>query len=403
MTCTDKALLIARTNEDFEEDVDLVTEAGAEYAAGRMSKERFKNIQILTGQNFNALGFAADKTLRLHLRPLDVLNQDWVHGVLSDGVLGQEVVCFMREDVATTVQDYEAFLKSDLRFPQALRAKSANLHRVFDAYRNPNAEEKPDSLRANASELLGLFGLLRHFIEKRFKDRPDELVGPRRSFDACCRVVDVIRQMKTGTLDPKSALGCTTLEDAVFDHLRLFIAAYGPDPVKPKHFLNHELAKQFFQKGVFDAFVTERLHLRVKHIAETIKNMPVFEKSVLGRVMQQQIHSLQEIGLRSGLRGKIVRSSNDAVNLANSLECASLKITTGDIVGYETSAGEVAACAADDTGHLFVIVKVFQWLGEVTRHSELRRPTLHLARWLRSIHLCFFFFQFLGGLLGGRG
>jgi hypothetical protein len=134
--------------------------------------------------------------------------------------------------------------------------------------------------------------------------------------------------------------------------------------------------------GVFDAFVAERLHLRVKELAELMKNTPHFEVSVLGRVMQRQILALNTGGdLRSGLRGRIVKSSNDGLHLASSLQCAALKVAVGDIVWCENSGGIVSTCAADDDGQLFVIVKVLQWRNEVTAHSGLWSPTPHLEAW----------------------
>ena len=98
--------------------------------------------------------------------------------------------------------------------------------------------------------------------------------------------------------------------------------------------------------------------------------------------MQQQILALRDEGyLRSGLRGKIVKSSCDGLYLAKSLQCASLTVTVEDMVCYAHSAGVVSACAADEHGQLFVIVKVFQWRDAVTPHSGLWSPTSHLDVW----------------------
>jgi len=112
---------------------------------------------------------------------------------------------------------------------------------------------------------------MRHFIEKRFADRPAELVAERASFYACCKVVDIILAMKTGVIDARSVQGRDLLSDAMCSHLRLHRAAYGDEHVKPKHNLNLSLPNQFFKKGVFDAFTSERLHLLVKVIAERTK------------------------------------------------------------------------------------------------------------------------------------
>ena len=221
---------------------------------------------------------------------------------------------------------------------------------------------------------------MRHYVELRFKGRPHEITAERNSFFACCRVVDIILQMKTGIVDCKSASGRRELSDAIFEHLRLHIAAYGTGNITPKHHLNHGLPKQYSEKGVFDAFVAERLHLRVSEVAELCKNLPHFERSVLGRVMQRQILALRNDDLRSGLRGKLVRS-HDGLSLASSMQCASLKIATGDIVSFARQAGIVVACAAEDSCKLFVIVRVCEWRSAETAHSELWRTTQHLAVW----------------------
>ena len=60
ITCTDKALLIERTNQDFLDDVDLVTEAGSSYAQGRITQAAFQSIVQATAQNFNPLGSLAN-------------------------------------------------------------------------------------------------------------------------------------------------------------------------------------------------------------------------------------------------------------------------------------------------------------------------------------------------------
>ena len=168
--------------------------------------------------------------------------------------------------------DYEVSMKSDLRFPQHLMTKGRALWRVFDAWRNTTDQTEMTKIKGDASELLGLYSLMRHFIEKRFVGRPGELVAERASFDACCKVVDTILLMKRGVIDPKSAAGRDALSAALLNHLRLHIAAYGDQNIKPKHNLNTCLPAHFFKKGVFDAFTSERLHLRVKEVAERVKN-----------------------------------------------------------------------------------------------------------------------------------
>jgi hypothetical protein len=96
-TCVDKTKLIERTNEDFENDVDLVTEAGDQWARGLITKTIKEDIEKSTAQNFNPLGLFACKELRPHIRALVCLNQDWVHGILQSGTMVVEIQNFLLE------------------------------------------------------------------------------------------------------------------------------------------------------------------------------------------------------------------------------------------------------------------------------------------------------------------
>jgi hypothetical protein len=279
-------------------------------------------------------------------------------------------------------------MKCDFRFPQHFMIKGRSLWRVFDTLRNSTDQEDITKIKGDASELLGLYALMRNFIEKRFVGRPGELVAERASFDACCTVVDTILLMKRGVIDPKSASGRDMLSAALFNHLRMHIAAYGDVYIKPKHNLNTCLPTQFFKKGVFDAFISERLHLRVKEVAERVKNLTTFSSSVLGRVMQRQIFALRDTDMRSGLRGKNAPTSEEGVHVSRKLECASLKVAVEDVVCNDQMAGVVTACASDGDGQLFVIVAHLQCQGIVTPHSHKFSTTEQLLVWCaESLHL----------------
>ena len=170
-------------------------------------------------------------------------------------------------------------MKTDLRFPKHFQTKGSLLWRIFDQHRNSKKDDV-EKVKGTASEILGLYALMRHFFELRFQDKPDEIAEQRSSFDACCQVVEVILDIKSGKLDPRSQVTCDALEDAVFDHLLKTIRTYGTDHIRPKHHLNHALAKQY-KRGFFDALLAERLHLRVKAIADFTKNVPKFALGVL--------------------------------------------------------------------------------------------------------------------------
>ena len=379
-SCTDKTRFIERTDQDFEDDVDLVIDAGREYAANNIGVTRLNEIEMVTGQKFNPLAWYADEELRRYMRPLRILNQDWVHGVLSDGSLFKEINLLVRADHATSREDYEAFLKSsDLKFPSWMNTKGSKLWRIFDSHRNDDGDPDGFQLKGDASEILGLYRLLRHFVELNFSGRPHELVDERNSFNAACTFVDKIIDMKNGVTSHESDADILDLEDSYWEYLRNHFQAYGDEHMTPKFHLNHCLAKQFM-KRILDAFICERLHLRVKPIVDRIDNTRAFEKSVLLRSVASQIHSINEgKSLRSGLRGPVVASSVMAgVSVASRVDCAGLLIGIDDIVRHGASVGVVKGCACQDD-QLFVIATLLEHRGEVAYRSGIYRPTNHQA------------------------
>ena len=213
---------------------------GQRVRAGIDREPRLDSVQKATSQNYNPAGFAACGALRQHVSALDVMTQDWVHGFLSDGVMACEMWLLVQKAATVsgiTMGHWEAFLKADLRFPDAYSTKGALLWRVFDEqHRYP---DNPHKLEADASELLGLYSLMRHFVEVRFDGR-DELARERYASDACCNAMDLILKMKNRIVDPSSQDACDQLESSIFAHLRLSIAAHGSTQhIKPKHHLIH--------------------------------------------------------------------------------------------------------------------------------------------------------------------
>ena len=81
----------ARSNDELYQDVDVVNAIGEQVALGTLRRVRLEEVEKATGQNYNPLGFISDVELRAHCPALDVLTQDWVHGMLSDGVMSTDM------------------------------------------------------------------------------------------------------------------------------------------------------------------------------------------------------------------------------------------------------------------------------------------------------------------------
>ncbi len=247
ITDHDSNKFVERTDQDFENDVDLILAAGDEFNSGRMAPQRFINLQKATGQNYNPLGFVADLELRKVLRPLECLTQGWVHGVLSDGIMGTEMEAFLLRSKPHGFgrEELEKLLHAELRFPTSWKTRGKLLWRVFSDQR---IGEDKNKVRGDASEMLGLYALVRHFVELRFQNS-GLLVKERKSLASCCHVVDCILDMKKGIVNPRTEFAQKRLDDAVFTHIKDHKDAYGTERVKPKLHLNHGLGEQYKRKG----------------------------------------------------------------------------------------------------------------------------------------------------------
>ena len=122
--------------------------------------------------------------------PIAVTTYDWMHTLLQGGVLNQEVESLLTEAGAFGIsrQAIQAFLKDQSwQFPQCSKAKSTQLHRIFDEKRQSSTD--PGRLKCSCAEALGVYGLLRLFLESAIADEPG-LHSHMRSFRALCCVLD---------------------------------------------------------------------------------------------------------------------------------------------------------------------------------------------------------------------
>ena len=158
-----------------------------------------------------------------------------------------------------------------------------------------------EKFKATASDLLTLYTILRHFVQTRLRSNP-ELDTQVASFEAACAIVDVILKAKRGLMPlPQAA---TLLRSALEDHFAKHQAVYTDAHFVPKHHYLWDVASQWErQDDVFDAFVVERLHLRVKAVSEHIKNTARFELTAVSSVINCQARDLAESNFEDTLIG----------------------------------------------------------------------------------------------------
>ena len=175
ITCHDCNAFASRTSAEVFVAVDMLAAAEQRVQAGTMTRARFEKLEQVHGVNTNLHGFLWDPEIRRLFDPVAAFRYDWLHNMLQDGIVTTEIFHFLRacEPYGVRASDLQSFLRDEgWVSPLATRSKSKDLHRIFDEYRSAASQES-EKLKCNASEALGLYGMLRYFVATRVPDHDD--------------------------------------------------------------------------------------------------------------------------------------------------------------------------------------------------------------------------------------
>ncbi len=376
ITCDDPNLCRSLPSCEYAKTMATLAGGSARVAEGRMSKVAFAELEVATGFRHNPHGVTQSEALQLVANPIEVATYDWVHSVLQGGILVAEVEALL---VATSLprETLQAFLAdTQWRFPHCNAVKSRQLHRVFDPRRG--IDNEPHKVRGSCAEFLGLYGMLRCFVALRLGGDPtcERHVA---SFNAVSNVIDCILDVKRCLVDVRA--GADRLEAAVRRHLALHTSVYGAAHIRPKHHWMLDLPQQLRRDGaVLDAFVIERTHLRVKAVAETIKNTRAFERSALASLLttvlqDREMPSDGLLGRSAPLPGAAL-----AVRVADKLRVWGTEIAVQDVVVLNGSAACVVACA-QEAGVLTLLVHPLHRIQAVSEYCDVCELRSELAAW----------------------
>jgi hypothetical protein len=308
-----------------------------------------------------------------------VLRTDWVHDILQDGLMNVECALLFRACArqGITYEMWGSYLAANWEYPKHRRVKTRDLHYLFGKFYADKDESDKNKFKCSASELLSLFGLVRHFVESTL-DFSGALVAECESFKAACSILDLILEAKRSS--DKAALPriATSLRAACGNHMTLHVRAYGEGRVKPKHHLTTHVWKQVLQDQlVLDMFIVERNNLRVKGVSEHIDNTRRFERSVLSSLLTQQHNQLQDMpSLTSGLRGNLSSLEGfESVYVADDMEIDGARYHKGDVVNFVGGGVALVAACARECSALYIIAQLFVVDGPQHAHSGRYRLT----------------------------
>ena len=252
------------------------------------------------------------------------------------------------------------------------------VYRVFDPRRQ--SADNPKKVKASCSELLGVYGLLRHFVECNLMRLPG-LVQHIDSFLAACRSLDLLLAAKHVLADP-SELG-QALERQVSQYIALHKAAYGTALMKPKSHWALDVPSQICRdRMVLDAFVIERTHLRVKAVAEHVQNTLSYELSVMASLATVCWKDAETDEFGNCLLGPTAPLTGiDGAWIADRMQVWSVEISVDDMVFKSGALSWHLARLMGGDGRLFALVRPAVVASRPSDHSVLCRPSGDLEAW----------------------
>ena len=353
------------SNVELAEAIDVCVDAEQQRALGHLTSKRLQETQTHLGFRATQHGLLSDPLLRRHIDFMRVLRYDWAHTFLADGAVGSDmwqlVEASERHSLFSqaTIQE---FLQEDWIFPRASQHKQRGLWKLFnESGRKTNEEHK--SIKASMGELLGLYGLMRHFVEARCTT-DNRVDAELRIFHLSCKAVDMILVAKRNLL-PLREVG-EKLMPLLEQQLRLRVQTLGNARVKPKHHWCFDIAQCMLQGDpmLLDTFGTERLHLRVKHIAENCRYLHAYEDYVMAGVTNVHMNSLEFPGGGSpvhlvGKQSRMPGAPN--ILLASGCQCHGEHFHVGDFC-FRGSSGLWVVCVRVGVGDGGMGRMIMLWL-----------------------------------------
>lgn len=321
----------------------------------------------MLGFRWNPEGIVASRALADLVNPAMDVRYDWVHSLLQAGVLNAEVEALLAV-APISRRELQAFLADPAwRFPHCQEVKQRSLHRVFDERRI--SEDEPDKLKASCSELLGLYGILRFFFHLKLGGMP-EFAACVESYDKLCDAVDLILHCKRGLASVEESV--PRLQAALQLHMEAHQRVHGKGYLKPKHHWLLDVPPQILADGcVLDAFVIERMHLRVKAVAQHVKNTSVYERSVLCSLLTSTLRDHEQPFGKARLVGRtaVLPGHAPTVWVADRMEVFDYELAVDDVVFRLGAPATIVACLQQEDDML-VLVRLLSLADTVTHHCR---------------------------------
>lgn len=333
--------------------------------AAVLNKKALDTLEKSMGLNYVPGGLMFDAEIRTIVRPTST-TFDSMHVWFSNGICNTELHVFLEAaetKCGLTYSVIHAYMQSASWQPPSCHA-DMDVARIFNESRR---KANKDNFKGMASEVLALLPLLRHLVSTALADRI-ELDKEKKSFEAMCKCVDLLSQLKLGATRDTDALLAATQQ-----FMQLHKLAYGSDHVRPKHHYAFHLPGQIQRDGcLLDAFVLERKHRVAKRIATACDNTRSFEASVLSRILNEAIEAMPASFLVNSLVGPRAMCADTAkivgevqCTICKSALCNGVTVSVGDVLLAMDMALKIVLFFSGVDGLVACIVQPHDYFGSL--------------------------------------
>lgn len=242
----------------------------------------FKQWQQAAGITFHPEALLADTTLRQVLDPCRQYFHDWMHCLMSNGVLSLGVFNLLEEMGAWA--NFGNYV-SCWNIPSQWKHCGINVTVLFNDKR-VQKHRSSNKFNSTASELLTVLPILAHYLKKVcLHDCRQEA----QCIQVLAHLVELLQHSFTMAVDPSA------IEAAAEQALALW-ASIGWKMIKKHHWLLHLGQSYRNHRLIVGCWTVERKHRFISRIGAAITNTTKFEQSMLETITAHELHTLGVAG-----------------------------------------------------------------------------------------------------------
>ena len=277
-SCGDVGAFALHNFDSLHKDIKVLFRNKAAYYSGRMTKTAMEETVKALGFSPSVEGIWGNSELARMMNLPTVAALDWVHCSVENGVLTAELNEYMNTCDSSSLESLETFVNA-WSFGTAGRETATAILKTLSCWQTGHlgGHTKP-----SASDLLSAISLLRSWASTH----PESM--RRESFVACCVLIHEIYKAKCVLGDNEADVvimrHARAISGAYSNYMSASNRAYGAESFSAfakKHWLGHVALQLLLHGSIWDCFVVERLHTRVRRHSMRIRNTKRFSKSVL--------------------------------------------------------------------------------------------------------------------------